>query len=276
MRATSIKRRLRRNLASLATVTASIIAVVACSSGWETAALPDPEPSDAGGTASADVRYTSAGADWCTTGNDSGQRLNDLAEHVYDGAVADYLLDNASDIGRETAPDSLAYALMLLVDDAAYETCVTFPERCLRAEFRRTASVKERDALLSGKAAYTRARACLQRAGDNYVAHDPVGEVAPEREEELTEVYQERVLPHLVGNLMPVALLDQSSYFGVDNDDLHEAAAKAWQECYETLSRIPLDPERLVHRVSRDLVAPLRCAEALPQTGSRPAESRRQ
>ena len=97
--------------------------------------------------------------------------------------------------------------------------------------------------MLSGKAAYAyrRARACLQRTGDDYVARNPAGEVATEQEEELSKVYRERVLPHLVGNLMPVALLDESSYFGVDNnDELHQAAAKAWNECYENLSRCRL------------------------------------
>ena len=271
-------RRWCRHLASLATVTASIIAVVACSGSWETEALPDSEPPNASGKASVQVGSTAVNAEWCPAGDDGGRRLDDLAEHVYDGAVADYLLDNASNIRRQTTLNSASYALMLLVDDAAYETCVVIPENCLRAEFRRTTSLEERDALLSGKAAYAyeRARACLQRAGDRHAAHNPAGVVAPERAEQLPEVYQERVLPHLVGNLMPVALLDRSSYFGADNDDLHEAAVKAWQNCYETLSRTPLDLERSVHRVSHDLVAALGCAVALPRTGILPAGSRRQ
>ena len=65
---------------------------------------------------------------WCPGGDDGGRRLNDLAEHIYDGAMADYLLDNASDIGREITPHSRS-----LRDDAAdrmtrlTETCVTDP-----------------------------------------------------------------------------------------------------------------------------------------------------
>ena len=68
---------------------------------------------------------------------------------------------------------------------------------------------------------------------------------------------------------MPVALLGDSSFFGEDNGHLHQPAVKTWHEFYETLSRTPLVPERLVHRVSYDLIAPLGCAGAVPQTGSR-------
>ncbi|MCY4367752.1 MAG: hypothetical protein OXE17_16250 [Chloroflexi bacterium] len=87
-------------------------------------------------------------AQWCPEGNTQGERLNDLAEHVYDGAVSRYLLVNASGIGREITPDSEAHTLLLLVNDQAHDDCVRLPERCLRAEFRLTRTTEERDALL--------------------------------------------------------------------------------------------------------------------------------
>ena len=75
------------------------------------------------------ARSAAVGIGWRQADAGYGRRLNGLAGHVYDGAVADYLLDNASDIGREVTSKSAAYAPRPLVDDAAYERCVTAPER---------------------------------------------------------------------------------------------------------------------------------------------------
>ena len=209
----------------------------------------------------------------CREGDAKGERLNDLAEHVYDGAVARYLLENASGIGREITAGSEAYALMLLGDDEAYDTCIELPERCLRAEFLRTSSQEERDALLSGPAsyAYEKALACLQRAGDSYADERP----APEMEAGNLEVkYRERILPRLIGNMMPVALLADSSFFGTDNQDVHRIALEVWQACLQEPAPEPMDPEQLVERISQDMTAVLDCVEELhaivPEWAERP------
>ena len=240
-----------------------VYALAACSTTREAATGEHPKATNAGNSAATETPAVgSHTSNLCADGDDGGRRLNDLAEHVYDGAVADYLLDNASEIGRETTPDSRAYALMLLVDDAAYEMCVTIPERCLRTELLGAIDRQARDTLPATKGAYAykRARACLQQAGDEFAERNPAGQVGPKQAGELPEVYQERVLPHLVGNIMPVALLDQSSYFGADNGELQQAAVRAWYECYEALAKDALDPARLAERVSHDLTATLECA----------------
>ena len=153
---------------------------------------------------------------------------------------------------------------MLLDDNTAYELCVTVPERCLRAELLRTSSNAERDALLSSKGtyAYERALACLERAGDAYAAREPEPGISLADLVELDATYRERVLPHLVGNMMPVALLSESNFFGAGNEELHQAAVTAWHECYDSLAGTPLDPPELVRRMSIDKIAALECAEA--------------
>ena len=153
---------------------------------------------------------------------------------------------------------------MLLEDDTAYELCVAAPERCLRAELLRTGSNAERDALLPSKGnyAYERALACLKRAGDAYAAREPEPDISQADPAELDATYRERVLPHLVGNMMPVALLTESNFFGAENEELHQAAIIAWNECYDSLASAPLDPSELVRRMSIDMIAALDCAEA--------------
>lgn len=235
-------------------------ALAACSTTGAAATDVHPKAATVGNSpATATAAAGSHTSNLCPSGDDGGRRLNDLAEHVYDGAVADYLLDNASEIGREVTPESEAYALMLLVDDAVYQTCVTLPERCLRTEFRRGTERKEMKVLLSGKAAYAyqRARACLQRAGDAYAAREPGWASDPVP---LDATYRERVLPHLVGHMMPVALLRDSSFFGTDHNGLHEAALRSWHECYANLAETPVNPARLAQRVTHDLIATLECA----------------
>ena len=203
----------------------------------------------------------------CPTGNDDGRRLNDLAEHVHDTAVAEYLRENVVAFGRSSQPQDGLRALMLLDDDTAYELCVTVPERCLRAELLRACSNAERDALLSSKGnyAYERALACLERAGDAYAARQPEPDISLVDPAELNATYRERVLPHLVGNMMPVALLTESNFFGADNEELHQAAVIAWHECYDSLASTPLDPSELVRRMSIDKIAALECAEAFKE-----------
>ena len=200
----------------------------------------------------------------CPEGNDGGRRLNDLAEHVHDTAVSEYLRENVVAFGRTSQPQDGLRALMLLEDDTAYELCVTVPERCLRAELLRTGSNAERDALLSSKGnyAYEKALACLERAGDAYAAHEPEPDISLADPAELDATYRERVLPRLVGNMMPVALLTESNFFGADNDELHRAAIIAWHECYDSLASAPLDPSELVRRMSIDKIDALECAEA--------------
>ena len=63
--------------------------------------------------------------DQSSEGQSYGPRPVDLTAHVYDGAVANYLLENTSGIGREIRPQSDGYVLPLLVDDGSYERCVT-------------------------------------------------------------------------------------------------------------------------------------------------------
>ena len=198
----------------------------------------------------------------CQEGDAGGKRLNDLAEHVYDGAVAKYLLENASGIGRDITQDSGAYATTLLADDEAYETCVEMPERCLRVQFLRTSSQEEQDALLSGPAsyAYDRALACLQRAGEAYAAEHPTKETEAG---DLEAKYRERILPRIIGNMMPLAMLVDSSYFGTDNEKAHRIATEVWEDCLQTLSNKPVETERLAERVSEDMTAVLDCVEEL-------------
>ena len=200
----------------------------------------------------------------CPEGDDHGRRLNDLAEHVHDTAVSEYLRENVVAFGRTSQPQDELRALMLLEDDTAYELCVTAPERCLRAELLRAGSNSERDALLSskGKYAYERALACLERAGDAYAAREPEPDISQVDPAELDATYRERVLPHLVGNMMPVALLTESNFFGADNEELHQAGLIAWHECYDSLASTPLVPSELVRRMSIDKIAALECAEA--------------
>ena len=53
--------------------------------------------------------------------------------------------------------------------------------------------------------------------------------------------------------MFPVALSDPLSYFGLDNDELHVAAANAQHECCETRSRSGLEAERVFELISCDL-----------------------
>ena len=200
-------------------------------------------------------------AQWCPEGDSQGERLNDLAEHVHDGAVSWYLLTNATGIGREVTADSEAHALLLLVNDQAHDQCVRLPERCLRAEFRLTRTTEERDALLRTKAAYAyqRALACLQRAGDRFVAND----TSPDLPADLEERYRERILPRFIGNMMPVATLVDSSAYGTDNEDMHRVALQVWQDCHQTLLQEAVKPGQLVARISQDKLAVLDCVEEL-------------
>ena len=113
-------------------------------------------------------------------------------------------------------------------------------------EFQRAADQREWDALLAGKSSDTFQGADrLQRAGDDFVERNPAGRVTPEQAEQLPEVYQERVLPHLVGNIMPVALLRDSPFFGNDNAEYHRLAAQVRDDRYHALSRPPLEVEGL-------------------------------
>ena len=234
--------------------------------GRQAASLAATEPNDAYATPTPPVEI-------CQEGQARGSRINDLAEHVYDGAVSKYLLENASSIGREIKPDSEAYAMMLLADDEAYETCVEIPERCLRIQFLRTNSQEERDALLAGAAsyAYDRALACLQRAGDAYVEDRPTPEMEPG---ELQAKYRDRLLPCLTGNMMPTAMLVDSSSFGTGNEKAHRIATEVWEACLQTLSNKPVETERLAERVSEDMTAVLDCVEELhariPEWGENP------
>ena len=197
----------------------------------------------------------------CPDGDAGGARLNDLAEHVYDGAVAKYLRENASGIGREITPDSQAYALMLLADDESHELCIEVPERCLRARFRRASSPAERDALLANESsyAYQRALTCLQRAGDAFAAQ-PIPEPDPAQ---LEATYRERTLPRLIGNMMPVAMLRDSSAYGPPDEELHRKAVQVWNDCLLTLSGNREVPEDLAERVSRDMTVVLDCVDNL-------------
>lgn len=238
-----------------------LAALAACSPDDSGTGAPSAKRADNGAMA---PQVASAPPDtWvhCPEGNDDGRRLNDLAEHVHDAAVSEYLRQNVVVHGRKSTPSDGRYAMMLLDDDASYELCITVPERCLRTELRRTESKAEREALLSsqGAYAYERALACLQRAGDDYLAREPEPANDPA---DLDAAYRERVLPHLVGIMMPVALLSASNFFGADNEELHQAAVIAWHDCYDSLESEPLDPERPVARTSRDAIAALECASA--------------
>ena len=221
----------------------------------EAASLTTTEPNDADAT-------PAPSAEMCQEGDARRHRLNDLAEHVYDGAVSKYLLENASTVGREITPDSEAYAMMLLADGKSYETCVEVPERCLRIQFLKASSQKERDALLAGAASYTydRALACLQRAGEAYAAERPTPEMEAR---DLEAKYRERILPRLIGNMMPVAMLADSSFFGTDNGKAHRLATEVWEDCLQTLSNKPVETKRLAERVSEDMTAVLDCVEEL-------------
>ena len=197
------------------------------------------------------------------SGGDEGKHR--LAEHVYDAAVARYLLENASSIGRRMPPESRDYAMMLLADENSYEMCVAAPQRCLSLEFTGTSTKEERDALLSGKAAYAyqRALACLQRAGDAWSTRAPAQGTAPIPN--LDDLYRTRILARLVGNMMPVGLLSDSSFFGTGNQELYHTALTAKQDCLRTLSAIPADQDSLVERISADQTAALDCVEDMRQ-----------
>ena len=237
---------------------ASILA--ACSGSNQTAVAEAPKPTVVSSTPKPREGADAASPlNLCAAGNDGGRRLNDLAEHVYDAAVAQYFLENASGIGREITPDSDSYAMVLLVDDASYEMCVAGPERCLRVDLMQASTQAERDALLSSKAAYAyeRARACLQRAGDAYVARNRTTQIDPAR---LGATYRERVLPRLIGNMMPVALLRDSSFFGKDSAEHHKLALEAWENCHQDMVAAPVDTLRLSKQVSHDMYEALQCA----------------
>ena len=268
----------RLNRFMLAGALLCLASLTACSAAGDTGSSTSLHPAQAGAEPYRETTER-AGPDWCRGGDDHGSGLNDLAEHVYDGAVAEYLRQNVVSYGREPTPRDGLYAMLLLGDDASYEMCVILPERCLRAELRRTTSRTQRDTLLSGQGAYAyeRALACLQRAGDDYAAGGPTPGSRTTNSAELDAAYRDRVLPHLVGSMLPTALLARSSFFGTDNDELHKAAVAAWHECYESLASTPLDPSDLVSRVSRDKIAALDCAETFHQSrygsASTPARS---
>ena len=261
----------RINVKSLTPVVALLcLAVLAACSPNETGAGDEAEAPSAMSSAintAAQPTTTPDNSGYCPVGNDDGRRLNDLAEHVHDAAVAEYLRENVVAFGRTSQPQDGLRALMLLEDDTAYELCVTVPERCLRSELLRTESPVERDALLSSKGnyAYEKALACLKRAGDAYAARQPEPDISLIDPAELNATYRERVLPHLVGNMMPVALLPESNFFGTDNEELHQAAVIAWHECHDSLASTPLDPSELVRRMSIDKIAALECIEAFAE-----------
>lgn len=196
----------------------------------------------------------------CPQGDDGGHRVNDLAEHVYDTAVASYLAENASGIGREVKPDSRAYAMALIATDEHYWNCVTRPEQCLRAELAKAVDNEGRDAILSSKGdyAYKRAAACLQRAGDAYAAGEPV---TPPQQAEFEAIYRQRILPHLVGNVMPLATLIDSNFYGRNNEDAYKIAQEVWDSCYETMASRPVDPDNIVDQISKDITDPFDCAD---------------
>ena len=180
--------------------------MAACSPAQHDTEALSPKPADASApTRQVDTAAPDA-ADWCPEGNDAGRRLNDLAEHVHDTAVAEYLRKNVFDAGRKSTPHDRLYALMLLNDHTSYETCVTAPERCLRAELLRTENNAERDALLTSKGvyAYERAMTCLQRAGDAYASREPAPDLRTIDPADLDTAYRERIIPALIGNMMPV------------------------------------------------------------------------
>lgn len=152
---------------------------------------------------------------------------------------------------------------MLLLDDEVHEKCVIVPERCLRVELQKAGSTGERDTLLAGKGAYAhrKAQVCLQRAGDEYAAQYPSHDL-PTDAADLEAAYRERILPRLLGNMMPVAMLRNSSFFGEASPQRHHAPLRAWHGCFDAMSAEPFDPEEVVERISDDLITALECAEA--------------
>ena len=262
----------RRKIKRLISVSALLcMAVLAACSPNETSAGEEAEASSSKSRAiNTAVQRTTTAPDtpgYCPEGNDDGRRLNDLAEHVHDTVVSEYVRKNVVAFGRSSEPQDGLRALMLLEDDTAYELCVTVPERCLRAELQRTGSNAERGALLSSKGnyAYERALACLERAGDAYAAREPGLDISLIDPAELDATYRERVLPHLVGNMMPVALLTESNFFGADNEELHRGAVIAWHECYDSLASTPLVPSKLMRQMSIDMIDALDCIEAFAE-----------
>ena len=181
--------------------------IVACSGAHAAAEAPDETSSDEAAMARWEAKADLTAIDECDDGDDGGCRVSDLAEHVHDGAVTNYLLDSASGISRETMPQSEAYAVRLLVEDAAHERRVALPEWCLRAEFQRAADQRKWEALLSGRSsdAYQRAPDCLQRTGNVSVARQAKPKL---QEDRLGILYLKRVLPHPLSNVMSVAWLD--------------------------------------------------------------------
>ena len=239
-----------------------LAALAACSPDESGAGAPSAKQAGAGAMTRQVANAAPDTSGICPEGNDAGRRLNDLAEHVHDAAVDEYLLANVVDFGRTSRPQDRHYALMLLDDDIAYETCVAVPERCLRAELLRAESNAERDALLSSKGAYAyeRALACLQRAGDAYASRKTDADFREADPVKLDAAYRERIIPHLIGHMMPVDALIKSNFYGEDNAEIHDDAVIAWHECHDSLASVPLDPEQLVQRTSHDSIAALECA----------------
>lgn len=104
-----------------------------------------------------------------------------------------------------------------------------------------------------------RSLACLQRAGDRCAA-SPIQQELPA---DLEKIYQERILPRIIGNMMPVATMVDSSAYGPDDEDMHRVAVQVWQDCYQTLMRAAVKPGQLVERISQDKLAVLDCVEEL-------------
>lgn len=247
--------RQRISIAAAAGLTALFIlaAAAACASDSN---APPPAPEQAA------ARTTQAqGPDYdvesCAEGIPDQWPSIDLAAHVYDGAVAHYLRVNASGIGNEITAQTENHAMLLLVEDRVYESCVELPQHCLRAAMLRSED-GELDRLLetTGSRHYREALDCLQRAGARFDARAPPEMAAAD----LAEKYRTAVLPHLVGNMMPAALLRDSSFFSNDDPELHEAAVAAWRECYDRLAQGPLEAGQVSARISDDLVGSLECA----------------
>ena len=118
-------------------------------------------------------------------------------------------------------------------------------------------------AVLTKGEPYENALACLERAGDAYAAREPEPDISLTDPAELDATYRERVLPRLVGNMIPVTMLTESNFFGADNEELHQTAVIAWHECHDSLASTPLDPSELVRRMSIGKIAALECAEAV-------------
>ncbi|MCY4557913.1 MAG: hypothetical protein OXF79_16410 [Chloroflexi bacterium] len=76
------------------------------------------------------------------------------------------------------------------------------------------------------RAAYACERACSCRQRARYGC--AAGSSTPEVDDDgLETVYRQRVLSHAVGNMMLVARLRDSSFFGATNADIHDAAVAA-------------------------------------------------